>query len=175
MPRPLKVFRTPVGFYDAVVAAPSQKAALAAWGTTTNLFASGDACVVEDPGLQAEALAHPGEVIKKARGDVAAMLGPEPPKRQARQQTRRTAEKPKPRPAPDRSRLDGAERALADAEHALEVELSELAEMRADIERREHEVRRRGQQQLAGLRGVREKAAEEYAKAGRRTGGSHHD
>src|SRR4051794_14744068 len=142
MPRPLKVFRTPVGFYDAVVAAPSQKAALAAWGTTTNLFASGDACVVEDPALQAEALAHPGEVIKKPRGDVAAMLGPEPPKRPARQQTGGAAEKPKPRPAPDRSRLDAAERALADAEHALQVKLEELAEMRADIDRREHEARR---------------------------------
>src|SRR4051794_30850602 len=89
MPRPLKVFRTPVGFYDAVVAAPSQKAALAAWGTTTNLFASGDACAVGDPALQSEALAHPGEVIKKPRGDVAAMLGPKPLRRPARQQARR--------------------------------------------------------------------------------------
>jgi hypothetical protein len=79
MPRALKVFRTPAGFYDAVVAAPSQKAALAAWGTTTNLFASGDARVAEDPALQAEALAHPGEVIKRSRGDFAAMIGPEPP------------------------------------------------------------------------------------------------
>lgn len=166
MPRALKVFRTPIGFYDAVVAAPSQKAALAAWGTTTNLFASGDACVVEDPALQAEALAHPGGVIKKPRGDVAAMLGPEPPKRPARQQSPRAAEKQEARPAPDRSRLEAADRALADAEHALEIELGELAEMRADIERREHEARRRGEQQLAELRRVRDKAAESYAKAG---------
>jgi hypothetical protein len=135
-------------------------------GTTSNLFASGDACVVEDPALQAEALAHPGEVIKKPRGDVAAMLGPEPPKRPARQQTRRAAEKPKPRPAPDRSRLDAAERALANAEHALEMELGELAEMRADIERREQEARRRGEQQLAELRRVRDNAGKDYAKAG---------
>jgi hypothetical protein len=27
----LKVFRTPIGFHDAYVAAPSKKAALAAW------------------------------------------------------------------------------------------------------------------------------------------------
>ena len=166
MPRALKVFRTPVGFYDAIVAAPSQKAALAAWGTTTNLFASGDACVVEDPALQAEALAHPGEVIKKPRGDVAAMLGPEPPKRPARQQTLRAAEKPKARPTPDRSRLDAAERALADAERAFEVELSELAQMRADMDRREAAARRGGEQQLAQLRRARDKAAENRAKSG---------
>jgi hypothetical protein len=166
MPRALKVFRTPVGFYDAIVAAPSQKAALAAWGTTTNLFASGDACVVEDPALQAEALAHPGEVIKKSRGDVAAMLGPEPLKRPARQQTLRAAEQPKARPTPDRSRLDAAERALADAENALEVELSQLARTRADIERQEHDARRRGEQQLLELRRARDEAAQSYANAG---------
>jgi hypothetical protein len=166
MPRALKVFRTPVGFYDAVVAAPSQKAALAAWGTTTNLFASGDACVVEDPVLQTEALGNPGEVIKKSRGDAAAMLGPEPPKRPARQQTLRAAEKPKARHTPDRSRLDAAERALADAENALDVELNDLAQIRADIERRERDARRRGEQQLLELRRARDKAAESYAKAG---------
>ena len=32
MPRPLKVFRAHLGFYDTVVAVPSQKAAAEAWG-----------------------------------------------------------------------------------------------------------------------------------------------
>ena len=32
MPK-LKVYRTPIGFHDAYVAAPSQKAALDAWGS----------------------------------------------------------------------------------------------------------------------------------------------
>lgn len=164
----LKVFCTPVGFYNAVVAVPSQKAALEAWGTTTNLFASGNASVVEDPALQAEALAHPGEVLKKPRGDVEAMLGPEPPKRVARQQTRRAAEKPKPRPKPDRSRLDAAGRALADAEQALEVQLRELAQMRADMERREHDAKERGKEQLAELRRARDEAGADYAKSGGR-------
>jgi hypothetical protein len=106
----LKVFCTPVGFYDADIAAPSQKAALAAWGTTTNLFASGDATVVEDPALRAEALARPGEIIKKPRGDVAAMLGPEPPKVARPREPAVRISKPPPRP--DRSKLDQAERAL---------------------------------------------------------------
>jgi predicted nucleic acid-binding Zn-ribbon protein len=37
----LKVFRTPIGFHDAYVAAPSQKAALEAWGADSNIFAQG--------------------------------------------------------------------------------------------------------------------------------------
>jgi hypothetical protein len=167
-PPKLKVFCTPVGFYNAVVAVPSQKAALDAWGTTTNLFASGYASLVEDPALQAEALAHPGKVIKKPRGDVAAMLGPEPPKRPARQQARRAAEKPKPRPAPDRSRLEAAERALADAKQAFEVELSELADLRIDVERRERDAGQRGKQRIAKLQRARDEAAQSFVQAGGR-------
>ena len=67
----LKVFRTPIGFHDAYVAAPSQKAALEAWGSDTNLFARGEAELVEDPKLAAAALERPGEVIKVPRGSVA--------------------------------------------------------------------------------------------------------
>ena len=64
----LKVFRTPIGFHDAYVAAPSQKAALEAWGSDHNLFARGEAELVDDPALTAEPLARPGEVIKRLRG-----------------------------------------------------------------------------------------------------------
>ena len=56
--RALKVFRTPVGFHDAYVAATSQKAALEAWGTNHNLFARGEAELVEDPDLTAEPLSE---------------------------------------------------------------------------------------------------------------------
>ena len=44
----LKVFRTPTGFHDAYVAAPSRKAALAAWGAEADLFARGTAEEVTD-------------------------------------------------------------------------------------------------------------------------------
>ncbi len=67
----LKVFRTPIGFDDAYVAAASRKAALAAWGSGTDLFSAGAAEVVTDPALMKEALARPGEVIRKARGSAA--------------------------------------------------------------------------------------------------------
>ena len=72
----LKVFKTPAGFHDAYVAAPSQKAALAAWGSTANLFARGLAEVVTDPALTRDPLAHPGEVIRVARTSADA---PDPP------------------------------------------------------------------------------------------------
>jgi hypothetical protein len=38
MVRKLKVYRTAIGFHDAYVAAPNQKAALEAWGSNANLF-----------------------------------------------------------------------------------------------------------------------------------------
>jgi hypothetical protein len=66
--RKLKVFRTAVGFDDAYVAAPSRKAALAAWGSSTDLFAAGAAEVVSDPALMKAALARPGVVVRVARG-----------------------------------------------------------------------------------------------------------
>ena len=79
----LKVFRTPIGFHDAYVAAPSQKAALEAWGADGNLFAQGIAEQVDDPKLMEEPLARPGEVIKRVRGSLdehVAALGKAAPK-----------------------------------------------------------------------------------------------
>ena len=64
MARTLKVFSTSAGFYEAVVAAPSRKAALAAWGVHDDLFASGAAREVDDPGLRDAALARPGEIVR---------------------------------------------------------------------------------------------------------------
>lgn len=49
--RRLKVFWTPIGFHDAYVAAASQKAALEAWGSDSNLFAAGLAEMVTDAKL----------------------------------------------------------------------------------------------------------------------------
>ena len=102
----LKVFRTPIGFHDAYVAAPSQKAALEAWGADGNLFAQGIAEQVDDPKLMEEPLANPGKVIKRVRGSADEHFealdrterkprpkieeGPEAPKRKS---------KPKPRPS----------------------------------------------------------------------------
>lgn len=68
MARKLKVFRTPIGFHDAYVAAPSRKAALQAWGADADLFARGMAEEVTDATLMKEPLTHPGQVVRKIRG-----------------------------------------------------------------------------------------------------------
>jgi colicin import membrane protein len=64
----LKVFRAHFGFYDEIVAAPSQKAALAAWNAHPGEFAHGFAAVTTDPKLVAAALAQPGVVLKRQFG-----------------------------------------------------------------------------------------------------------
>src|SRR5678815_113120 len=70
----LKVFSTPIGFHDALVAAPSRKAALEAWGAGTNLFTQGSAHVVTDPKLTRLPLQNPGQVVKVLRGTHAEQL-----------------------------------------------------------------------------------------------------
>src|ERR1700761_4583657 len=70
--RKLKVFQAQFGFYDTVVAASSQTAALRAWGTRQNLFASGEASVVTDPKAVEAATAHPETVLKRPVGSKAA-------------------------------------------------------------------------------------------------------
>jgi hypothetical protein len=64
----LKVYRTPIGFHDAYVAAPSQKAALKAWGADVDLFARGVAEAVDDEKLSEAPLKDPGAVIRVPRG-----------------------------------------------------------------------------------------------------------
>jgi hypothetical protein len=49
MARKLKTYQTSVGFFDLAIAAPSMKAALEAWGSSSNLFHQGFAKEVDDP------------------------------------------------------------------------------------------------------------------------------
>ena len=120
MPRKLKVFRTPIGFDDAYVAAPSMKAALEAWGSTANLFTRGVAEQVTDPRLIAEPLKHPGQVIRVSRGDLKAQLkalGPRKARAGGPAKRKPQAETPAPKPVkqkapPRRDSVDKAEAAL---------------------------------------------------------------
>jgi len=127
----LKVYRTPAGFHDAYVAAPSQKAALAAWGSDANLFARGMAEVVTDPDLTREPLAHPGEVIRVAR-TMADAPDPPAPTRTRRAKPDAAVGKPasKPKAKPSRAALDKAEAAIEAAE-------ARYAEERAQLKREE--------------------------------------
>jgi hypothetical protein len=66
MARRLKTYQTSQGFLDLAIAAPSMKAALEAWGTSTNLFHSGFAFESNDPRIIKAAMEKPGPAAAKA-------------------------------------------------------------------------------------------------------------
>jgi flagellar biosynthesis GTPase FlhF len=68
MARQLKVFRTHLGFHDLIVAAPSKKAALEAWGAGPHLFSQGFAAETTEPELVEAALKKPGVVLRRQFG-----------------------------------------------------------------------------------------------------------
>lgn len=81
MARSRKVYEAHLGFYDTVVAAFSQASALAAWGSTTDLFRMGIARVTDDPAKVKAALAKPGLVLRRPAGsDIAFSENPPLPK-----------------------------------------------------------------------------------------------
>ncbi len=137
-----------IGFHDAYVAAPSQKAALKAWGASGDLFASKMAERVDDPELMREPLAHPGEIIRRSRGTNAEQIAalPAAAPKATRSKTRpvgsdgeKHAPKQKPErpkhPRPDRSALEAAERTLADLESRYRAEHHALARRQAELDR----------------------------------------
>jgi len=177
VPRALKVFRTAIGFHDAYVAAPSRKAALAAWGTDKDLFARKAAEQVTDPELTEQPLAHPGEVIRVVRGSAAehvkalgkiervkAKPAPEPeaeppkPERPAR---------PKRPPKPTRELVKLAEDAVRAANQRARERLAELAArekaLAAERKRIERELAADRQRHEARLRRAEEAYAGELA------------
>ena len=72
MPRKLKTYQTSQGFYDLAIAAPSMKAALEAWGASSNLFHQGFAKEAEDSKVIAAAMEKPGIVLRRPVGSDAA-------------------------------------------------------------------------------------------------------
>jgi colicin import membrane protein len=66
--RKLKTYQTSAGFFDLAIAAPSMKAALAAWGSNSNLFHQGFASEATDPRTIAAAMKMPGVVLKRPVG-----------------------------------------------------------------------------------------------------------
>lgn len=161
----LKVFRTPIGFHDAYVAAPSQKAAIEAWGSGKDIFARGEAEVVTDPALTAEPLASPGTVIKKLRGSAAeqiAALGPdEPPARKGKAAARPA----KKAPRPSREKLEKAEAAVAAAKEKRAAALGEIAERQAELERERRALAEKHDAELERLTKARDEAEAAYEAA----------
>lgn len=175
MPK-LKVYRTSTGFHDAYVAAPSQKAALKAWGSEHDLFARGVADVVTDPILAKEPLAKPGQVIKRLRGTAAEQIAALPPDKPRKPEARPTKKPParkakpapEPKPRPDRSPLDDAERALAEAEDRHSVEAKALTEAEAALNRRRRTLEKEHAAEAARLKRERDRAKADYERAMRK-------
>lgn len=187
MPK-LKVFRTPIGFYDAYVAAASQKAALAAWGADADLFARGAADVVTDGHLIEAPLAAPGKVIRVPRGSEAEHLkavgrtmqsprrraGTKSPEagpksltetrvaRRPREPARQAAKPKRARPRPSRAALDNAERALRLAEVRHEEELRELAKRKRALEQEQREMHKRQTDETDRLVAALKKAGTQF-------------
>ncbi|MEG3165383.1 hypothetical protein U1701_12340 [Sphingomonas sp. PB2P19] len=149
----LKVYRTAAGFHDAYVAAPSQKAALAAWGSEHDLFARGIAELVTDPELTAAPLAAPGVVIKRSRGSAAEQIASLPDRKPTRPIPADAANepksapkapkpRPKPRPKPTRTAVEHAEAALEAVQREHGKQRRALAEREAALARERRSLER---------------------------------
>lgn len=179
----LKVYRTPIGFHDAYVAAPSQKAALAAWGSSHDLFATGEAELVSDPSLTRAPLATPGKIVRRVRGTTAEHIAalpaepkaqPEPrskpPKAAAAPELRPETQRavrltPRPPPKPDRSAVDAAEAALAAALERQGQERQVLAEREQELRSEQQALETLHKAAAASLRKTIRAAEAAYAKA----------
>lgn len=151
MARRLKVFQTRLGFYDTVVAAPSQPAALKAWGVKQNLFASGEARQVEDAETVALAEAHPETPLRRVAGSndpfalEAVRLPSVPPgpkggraaKPSGGKPARGKSPKSSPKPVADRSSLEAAEAALVRLNDARKREEAAFRQEANELEARQ--------------------------------------
>lgn len=134
------MFQAQFGFHDSVVAAPSQPAALRAWGVHQNLFANGQARVAEDPKAVAAALAHPNTPLRRAVGSsdsfaLDAGLPRVPAAKRARDAPQAKA-KPRVAAAPvaDRGKLDVAEAALRKLDDAWAREAAALQDRKDELD-----------------------------------------
>jgi hypothetical protein len=162
----LKVYRTPIGFHDAYVAAPSQKAALEAWGAETNLFGRGIAEQVTDPKLMKVPLEHPGQVVKVLRGTEAEQIAALDRQRLPKRSKAADAEILPMRsrnaaPKPSRVSLSRAEEALKKVEERNRQQLAKLDRERREMQRRHERERDTAQERV-------EREREKYETAMRR-------
>ena len=157
--RRLKIFKTPIGFHDAFVAAPSRKAALAAWGAGTDLFSAGIAEEVKDGGAAAEAaLAKPGEVVRVKRGGGKDEIADRPSPALSRKRARVKAK-------PSRAAVDKAEGALAALAEKQAAERAALAREEERLAKRRRALEARQARALDMAEGKLAAAEERYRRA----------
>lgn len=156
----LKVFQAQFGFYDSVVAAPSQAAALSAWGTHQDLFATGDAKITKDEAAMAAALEHPGTPLQRAAGtkDPFALEPSSLPQAPGKTEPAK--------PKADRSQLDKAEAELRRLEGRHELQEAELQQAQEDLQARRTAVRQAYEASRKAAAAVVSKARAAYRAAG---------
>ena len=176
--RRLKVFIAQIGFYDTVVAAPSQAAALRAWGTNQNLFAGGGARVTDDAKAIEAALANPETPLRRVVGtDNPFELEPrglpnipDAPKKWAEDLHPRKPPTLIPRvrkPVADRSPLDAAEAALKRVDDERKQEEADLRRRQAELD----EIKTSAQEHYVARRQAATAAVVEARRAYRAAGG----
>lgn len=152
MPRALKVFKTHIGFYDLIVAAPSMKAAAEAWDVHSRIFAQDFAAVTTEPDAVKAALEQPGVVLRRPHGQSGPYKAepdkPASPKVTSRQK-QKIAKAEKDRVRAEKARKKAQAAAERRAKAAAKDEL-------ADIEQEEAKLRerRRALQKQFHLRSV---------------------
>src|SRR5687768_14816282 len=123
------------------------KAALEAWGSSTNLFTQGAAEVVTDAKLTKAPLARPGEVVRVPRGSEGqhfkALAAGKKKDRPSPGPTREgEGRKEKRGKRPSSAGVERAEKALAVAEGKHRAELDRLRAEAAAVEKRRRETER---------------------------------
>jgi hypothetical protein len=177
----LKVFQAHLGFFDTVVAAPSKKAALEAWGSRQDLFHTGLASVAADKGAIAAALAKPGVVLKRPAGSSdpftaeprlpTIKTGPKrpPSAKPSPPPPRRAAREPKP-PPPDRSELDSAEKALVALKREIGLSEADFARRRKELVSEEQQAKSKFRARERELEQRLATAKDAYSRALRKQG-----
>lgn len=166
----LKVFKAQMGFYESVVAAPSQKAALAAWGTHQDLFGAGMAAITDDAAAVKAATAQPGVVLKRPAGGKGAFEAdgaalPKVPPAPKKPKGAKAKPPAKPKPA-DRTALTEAERALKAVEDQHAREQAALDQARRELDTRAFDLERAHRARLKAAEGAVDKARRAYEAAG---------
>jgi hypothetical protein len=163
MARKLKTYQTSLGFFEQVIAAPSMKAALKAWGADSNLFHQGAAKESTDPDVVAATMAKPGVVLKRPVGSD----GPfgehaDLPKNLDRGERKKPAHKPSAKVKKSSAPPDKAEDRKAAQAYERERQRREREEAKEEAAKQKERERR--QQAVAKAQAALAKAEREHAE-----------
>jgi hypothetical protein len=168
----LKVFQAQSGFYDTVVAARSQAAALRVWGVHQDLFKGGGAGPATDPRAIEAALAHPNIPLRRALGtdDDFALVPKGLPKVPAAPKAAvASAKKAEPaKPSANRSKLDQAQAALRALDEARKAQEASLRAEQAELAQKISEAQANYVEARGSATAVVVQARQAYRKAGGR-------